>query len=38
MELSLGPKPELNSKKIDDLLKLDAGGPLIRHLYPQACI
>lgn len=28
MQLSLGPKPALDAKKIDDLLKLGTGGPL----------
>ena len=27
MQLSLGPKPTLDAKKIGDLLKLDTGGP-----------
>lgn len=38
MQLSLGPKPQLDEKKIDDLLKLDTGGPLHSSCTFQTCI
>lgn len=38
MQLSLGPKPELDAKKIDDLLSLDTGGRLYSLFAFQTCI
>lgn len=38
MQLSLGPKPELDAKKIDNLLKLDTGGLLHSSFVFQTCI
>lgn len=38
IQLSLGPKPTLDAKKIDDLLDLDIGGPLHSSFAFQTCI
>ena len=38
MQLSLGPKPVLDAKKIDDLLKLDTSGPFHWSVCDRMCI